>query len=129
MSLDTKTYLSNLCFADDVVLVAADANQLCMMVQDLKEAAAIRGLKIHSGKTKVLTNAARVTVATTPGYITVAGERYEVLAYDGCTRYLGRKICYDDPHETEFCNRVAKAWAAFRKYKRELTDRRHRLQT
>ena len=128
MSLDVKAHLSHLCFADDVVLMAANANQLKMMMQDLKEAAAKRGLKIHCGKTKVLTNASRTTGATIPSSIAVAGEEYEILCYEGSTKYLGRKICYDDQHEVEFGNRVAKAWAAFSKFKRELTDRRHRLE-
>ena len=72
MSLNAKEYLSSLCFADDVVLIAANANQLSMMIQDLQEAAAKRGLKIHSGKTKVFTNAAAVLGATTPSSIAVS---------------------------------------------------------
>ena len=41
---------------------------------------------------------------------------------------MGRKVCFEDPHGVEFDNRVAKAWGAFSKHKKELTDRRHRLQ-
>ena len=125
ISLSAKEYLSSLCFADDVVLIATSASQLSMMIQDLRDAAAKRGLKIHSGKTKVLTNAAAVLAATPPSSIAVSGERYEVLIHEGCAKYLGRTICYNDPHEAEFSNRVSKAWAAFSKHKRELTDRRH----
>jgi len=86
-------------------------------------------MDIHGGKTKVLTNAAAVLGATTPSSIAVSGEQYEVLCHEGCTKYLGREICYNDPHEVEFSNRVSKAWAAFSKHKRELTDRRHCLKT
>ena len=129
MSIGSTAYLSHLCFADDVVLIAANAQQMKMMVQDLREAAAKRGRKIHSGKTKVLTNASGVIGSAVPKSIVVGDEHYDVLDYDGSTKYLGRKVCYNDPHETEFNNRVAKAWDAFTKYRHELTDRRHKLPT
>ena len=64
-----------------------------------------------------------------PGSFIVDGEKYEVVDVEDYTKYLGRRISCNDPHETEFDNRVAKAWAAFSKYKRELTDRRYRLQS
>ena len=43
------------------------------------------------------------------------------------TKYLGRKVCHEDPHQREFDNRIAKAWGAFSRHKKELTDKRHRL--
>ena len=117
MSIGDRSYLSNLCFADDVVLIAISAKQVQAMLQDLQEAATKRGLKIHSGKTKVLTNAAAVTATRVPSSITVHGESYAVLGYNVSTKYLGRKVRYDDPHEAEFSNRVAAAWGAFSKHK------------
>ena len=57
----------------------------------------------------------------------VENEHYEVLDYEDFTKYLGRKVCYMDPHGAEFNNRIAAAWGAFSKHKQELTDRRHRL--
>ena len=127
MCLGAKSYLSHLCFADDVALIATSAKQLQMMIHDLKEATAKRGLKIHSGKTKVLTNAWAVTGTRVPSNIVVDGEQYSVLGHDESTKYLGRKVCYNDPNEVEFSNRVAVAWGAFSKHKEELTDRRYWL--
>ena len=80
-----------------------------MMIQDLKEAAAQRGLKIHSGKSMVLTNASAIATTLVPNTITVDGDTYAVLSYEESTKYLGRKVCYQALHETEFNNRVAKA--------------------
>ena len=127
MSLGIESHMSHLCFADDVVLVATNARQLQEMIADLKGAAGARGLKIHSGKTKVSTNAGRVSSQKIPSNITVDGEKYEVLSPEESTKYLGRKVGYEDPQGVEFDNRVAKAWGAFSKHKQELTDRRHYL--
>ena len=110
-----------------MIIIAANANQVQMMISDLMEAAERRGLKIHPGKTKVLTNASAVATSRVPKTITANGQTYSVLNYDESTKCLGRKVCYSDPHEVEFSNRVATAWGAFTKHKRELTDRRHRL--
>ena len=127
ISLGVRSYLSNLCFADDVVLIAANASQLQMMIQDLQKSAAKRGLKIHPGKTKVLTNASAVTGARRPSDITVDAQQFAVLGYEESTKYLGRTVCYNDLHEAEFSNRVAAAWGSFTRHKQEITDRRHRL--
>ena len=127
MSLGVDCHLSNLCFADDVVLIATTMHQIKEMTSDLKEAASARGLKIHSGKTKILKNVAAESRQRAPEHFTIGSEKYAVLSLEESTKYLGRKICYKDPHETEFDNRVAKAWGAFSNYKQELVDRRHRL--
>ena len=125
MSIGTECHLTSLCFADDVVLLTANAHQLREMMGDLKRAAAARGLKIHSGKTKILTNASALSGQRVPSSIKIDDESYAVLGFDESTKYLGRKVCFQDPHQTEFDNRVAKAWGAFSKHKQELTDRRH----
>ena len=49
MHIGAKSFLSHLCFADDVVLIATSPKHLQMMIHDLKDAAATRGLKIHIG--------------------------------------------------------------------------------
>ena len=95
MSIGTPTYLSSLCFADDVVLVACSSRHLQEMITDLKKATLARGLKIHSGKTKVLTNESELRRNRISDCIDIDGDKYEVLALDASTKYLGRKVCYD----------------------------------
>ena len=129
MSIGATAYLSNLCFADDVVLIASTSNQLKKLMEDLRRAALARGLKVHSGKTKVLTNARELRCKRVPDYIIIENEKYEVLAADASTKYLGRKVCYIDPHGTEFCHRISTAWGTFSKHKDELIDKRIPLKT
>ncbi len=50
-----------------------------------------------------------------------------VLGYEDSTKYLGRKVCFNEPQECELSNRVAVAWGAFSRHKQELTDRRHKI--
>ena len=51
-----EAYLTNLRFADDVMLVARSLPQAERMLRDLAEAAAEKGLELHMGKTKILSN-------------------------------------------------------------------------
>ena len=105
-----ENYMSYLCFADDVVLIAACANQLSEMMAGLTAVASAKGLKVNSGKTKILTNESELHSRRLPRHITVGIEKYDVLDYDASTNYLGRKVCFKDPQEIEFSSRVAMAW-------------------
>ena len=51
--------LTNLRFADDILLIATSRDQLKSMIEDLEKYTAEVGLEIHMGKTKVLTNEVR----------------------------------------------------------------------
>ena len=51
--------LSNLRFADDVLLFATSLEQLQKMLREFKKSTPRVGLKIHPGKTKILSNQAR----------------------------------------------------------------------
>ena len=116
MSVGAAVYLTNLCFAYDVVLITTISGHLKKTIEDLNRAALARGLKIHSGKTKVLTNEGEVRCRRLPDHLNIADVKYEVLGADASTKYLGRKVAYTDPHGTEFNNRVAAAWGAFSKH-------------
>jgi len=94
MSLGVDCHLSNLCFADDVVLIATTMHQIKEMTSDLKEAASARGLKIHNGKTKILKNLAAESRQRAPEHFTIGSENFAVLSLEDSTKYLGRKICY-----------------------------------
>ena len=48
--------LTNLRFADDVLLIARNKSDVGKMTKDLKVEARVFGLSLHAGKTKVLTN-------------------------------------------------------------------------
>ena len=48
--------LTNLRFADDVLLVAQSLSELKQMISDMRQAAQKRGLELHPDKTKILSN-------------------------------------------------------------------------
>jgi hypothetical protein len=111
--------LTNLRFADDVVLFATSRSDVRKMLTDLNKEAGKFGLKLHAGKTKVfVTNPA---ARQTP--ISCAGFDVAVLQGGGSEKYLGRKLSVDDYHNAEFKNRLAMGWAAFFKLKEALCNR------
>ena len=124
-------HLSNLRFADDVLLFASTRGQLTIMLAELKEAAARCGLKLHAEKTKILTNASVVNGRETPSHTKLGDDDVEILSAEHTARYLGRAVCAINFHEAELESRITAAWRCFHKHKQELTSRqyplRHRL--
>ena len=59
--------------------------------------------------------------------ITVDNIKFEVLEKGEIARYLGQKITFEDQETAEIKNRLKAAWAAFHKYRQELTSRDYRL--
>ena len=112
--------LTNLRFADDILLVAASRGDIKKMIADLSNEASKYGLKVHMGKTKVLTN----TALPRPTSIKCADNLVGVLAPEESERYLGRKLSISDYHTTEMKNRLASGWAAFFKFKVPLCNRK-----
>ena len=111
--------LTNLRFADDVLLVAVSRTDVRKMIADLQKEALMFGLKMHAGKTKILTTdrARRQTPAS------CGGHDVEVLQ-NGCfEKYLGRKFSVDDFHTTELTNRLSMGWAVFFKFKGALCNK------
>ena len=117
MSIGAEEWLTALNFADDVVLLASKDKDLKVMMRDLMEAAARRGLVAHDGKTKVLTNADVTSSKKMPTHFEMDGREFEVMGSMSSTKYLGRKIRFHDPNEAEISNRIASAWGAFSKHK------------
>ena len=115
--------LTNLRFADDVLLVACSRTDVSKMITDLALEAAKYGLRLHMGKTKVLTNC----LSNRPSSITCCTQQIQVLDPSQAERYLGRKLSMDSYHDTEIANRVASAWACFFKLKHALCNRGLRL--
>ena len=81
------------------------------------------GLGIHPDKTKILSNQDKEK----PKEITVNNIKIEVLAKRDSARYLGQKITFEDEETEEIKNRLKAAWAAFHKYRQELTSKDYRL--
>ena len=51
----------------------------------------------------------------------------EILGKTASARYLGQKITFEDQETEEIKNRMKAAWAAFHKYRQELTSKDYRF--
>ena len=121
--------LSNLRFADDVLLVGRSRGQVTKMLNDLQSEAAKVGLIVHMGKTKVMYNGVGCKGGAIPGHIDLNGERVEVLNGDEAIMYLGRALNLQDFHDTEIRHRMSKAWAKFGMYRNESSDKPYSLKS
>ena len=117
---DPTNPLSNLRFADDVLLVACSKTDICKMIADLSREAGRYGLKMHMGKTKVLTT----SVVNRPLHIKCLDQSIQVVPEGETEKYLGRKLATDEYHDTELSNRMVSGWACFFKLKASLCSRK-----
>ena len=116
---DPQDPLTNFRFADDVLLVASSRADVRKMIADLRREALTFGLKMHFGKTKILTT--KCESRQTPA--SCGDQNVDVLQDGESEKYLGRKLSVDDFHTIEFNNRLSMGWAAFFKFKGALCNR------
>ena len=121
---DVNDPLTNLRFADDIMLVAQSRSDTTKMLRDLSEAAARKGLHMHFGKTKVLTT--QQAGGEMQG-IKLDDQIIQVMGLTDTERYLGRQLCVQNSTEAEIEHRLKAAWASFMKLKDELCNKRYNL--
>ena len=113
--------MTNLRFADDILLVGRTLPQIRKMIADVSDEAAKVGLMLHPDKTKILhTNighGSRVKATN------VKGMAIEVLPPGTSAMYLGKALSLTDAHQLELSHRIKKGWAKFGMMKSELTDK------
>ena len=119
----TEDCLTNLRFADDVLLFSTSLNKLRDMLCEFKISTEAVGLGIHPDKTKILSNQDKMKVKE----IEIDNIKIEILGKTASARYLGQKITFEDQETEEIKNRLKAAWAAFHKYLQELTSKDYRL--
>ena len=100
-------YLSNLRFADDIVIFVKDEEELRTMLLEINSACENIGLKMNISKTKIMSNTERSYPVLVNG---VQVERVDSYIYLGHNVMLGR-----DNQEAEIGRRRGLAWAAFGK--------------
>ena len=101
--------MTNLRFADDVLLIACSQADIAKMIADLRSESAKYGLKLHLGKTRILTNSGR----TVPEVVHCRGLQVRTLPAAESEKYLGRALSTLDFHEKELTNRLNCGWKAF----------------
>ena len=114
--------LTNLRFADDVLLFFTSLEQLQRMMCDFKRSTEWVGLKIHLERTKILSN----QNSNRRREVAINNIKVEVLPVHGCAKYLGKKL--QQQETTEIRSRIRAAWASYYRYKKELTSKSQLLQ-
>ena len=92
MSDATEDCLTNLRFADDVLLFSTSLNKLRDMLCEFKISTEAVGLGIHPDMTKILSNQNK----TKEKEITVDNIKIEILEKTASARYFGQKITFED---------------------------------
>ena len=95
--------MTNLRFADDIVLISHSAEEMQIMLNDLMQACSTVGLLPNKEKTKVMTNCSR------QGGLNLQGTELE---YVDNYVYLGQLVSFVDS-EAEINRRITNAWKKF----------------
>nr|XP_049696607.1 uncharacterized protein LOC126054557 [Helicoverpa armigera] len=95
--------LTNLRFADDIVLFASTSAELQDMLQDLSRASREVGLQMNTSKTHTMTN-------STKRRVEVDGQ---ALHYVDEYIYLGQIVSFDNRQEKEIDRRIENAWKSY----------------
>ena len=93
------------------------------MFCDFKASTEAVVLGIHPDQTKVLSNQDNVKEKE----ISVQDIKIAILRKRDSARYLGQRVTFEDLETEEVKNRLKAAWAAFHKYRQELTSKGYRL--
>ena len=97
------------------------------MLNDLHEVAGRRGLELHPDKTVIMSNLSERRARQATKSVTVGDQPVKVIPDCDATKYLGRKLTFDDHHTAEIDNRIATAWRKFNALRDELTNKRYPL--
>ena len=97
--------LTNMRFADDVLLFASSKEHLQKMLCKLKRSREKVGLRIHPGKTKLLSNQS----LNIRKEIEIDDIKVEILTREESTKYLGQLITFQQQETTEIRNRIRAA--------------------
>ena len=111
----SDSYLINLRFADDILILARCKSDLCSMLDKLLIEFQRIGLEVNRSKTKILTNEDgdfREDVST---IIPVGNQFFHVIGKHEWHKYLGKHLCFCCKHraDIEIQHRIAAAWAKF----------------
>ena len=125
LSDQERDCLTNLRFADDVMLFATSKGQMQNMMGEFKEATEKVGLTIHPNKMKILSNESSMN-SDTRRYMKIGDMDIEILAKSESVKYLGR-ISFYQQETLEIKSRIRAAWTTFRNYRQELTSKKYML--
>ena len=114
LSDQERDCLTNLRFADDVMLFATSKEQIRNMMYEFKKAAEKVGLRIHPDKTKILSNQSNMK-SDTKRFSKVGEMSIEILTKNESVKYLGQRISFHQQETLEIKSRIRAVWATFHK--------------
>ena len=127
LKLGATRWITNLRFADDVLLIGTSLHQVRNMLQDVRAAARERGLELHPDKTKILSNATLRTGRPKATSTSIDDMDIGIVPLSGAWKYLGRQISFFNTHETEIDHRISTAWKKFHVHRAELTGKQYSI--
>ena len=126
----STTYLTNVRFADDLLVFGKSLEEVGQNFERLIANLASAGLGMNPSKTKVLTTDIGASSGRAPVYVELAGAFVEVLSGTSSHKYLGRKFP-GNLRSRGLCNlefRLSCAWLRYHNLRSSLTNRRVPLQ-
>ena len=115
--------LTNLRFADDVLLFSTSLEKLSEMLCEFKTSTEVVGLGIHPDKTKILSNQGRKREKKSQSTTSKSRSCQKGTVRD----FLDKRLRSRSKTQKKSENRLKAAWAAFHKYRQELTSKDYRL--
>ena len=97
--------LTNLRFADDVMLFATSKGQIRKMMCEFKKATEKVGLRIHPEKTKILSNQSTFN-SDTKKHLEVDDMINVIWTRNESVKYLGQRISFYQQETTEIKSRI-----------------------
>ena len=127
MGTSDSSRITNLRFADDVLLIGRSLSQITCMLEEVYREARACGLQLHPEKTKIITSTNRSGGRPHGRNIKIGDMKIEILTRETSMKYLGRKISFGEYHEDELASRIRAGWAKFMQHKQELTSKYYSL--
>ena len=111
----SDSYLTNLRFADDILILARCKSDLCSMLDKLLIELKRIGLEVNRSKTKILTNEDGYFREGLSTIIPVGNQFFHVIGKHEWHKYLGKHLYFCCKHhaDIEIQHRIAAAWAKF----------------
>ena len=113
-----RVRLSNLRFADDIIMFVESEEKLKDLLEDLNNEGKRDGLKMNIKKTKIMCNEVANSRLRT-GVMIDRKQVEEVIEY----KYLGRLVTYRKEISKEIAQRTTSGWRSFGEYSHFLEDR------
>ena len=117
--------LTNIRYADDILLMAKTREELVSMLELLIDELAKVGLNLNTSKTKLLTTDSTIFRPNTSAVAQVGNSFLHILGPHESHKYLGRKLSFGSNTrcDTEIANRIAAAWAQFHKRRKTFANK------